>query len=186
MIAELDLPDHYNTEITQIMPTNKERSFDAAAAFFSILDELKEELEASPDHSGFYHNRASLLKAYGEGRFYGLCAYWSEEMLEHKSLDDPIFVTKKHGIVHCMLPCFIVLEKEWDGGPSVCTFLWTAERARNKGMAKYMLDFFDVRSADEPLPEAEAFWVHWFACVQADIDEGEHIDSTASTPRANE
>ena len=111
MIAELDLPDHYNTEITQIMPTNKERSFDAAAVFFSILDELKEELEASPDHSGFYHNRASLLKAYGEKRMYGLCAYWSEEMLEHKSFDDPIFVRKQYGLIHRMLPCFIVLEK---------------------------------------------------------------------------
>lgn len=184
MIAELDLPDHYNAEIIQIMPTNKERSFDSAAAFFSLLDELKVELEASSDNTGFFHNRSSLLKAYGENRMYGLCAHWSEEMLEHKSFTDPIFVTNKYCMIHRMLPCFIVLEKEWDGGPSVCTFLWTAERARNKGMAKHMLDFFDVRSVDQPLPEAAAFWDHWFALVQADIDEGEHIDSTASTPHA--
>ena len=170
MIDALDLPDHYNTEIVELNPTNTARGFDAAAAFFSLLDELKEELEASPDHSGFYHNRASLLKAYGEGRFYGLCAFWSEEMLENKSFDDPIFVTNKYCMIHRMMPCFIVLEKEWDGEISVCTFLWTAKRVRNRGMAKYLLDFFDVRSADLPLPEAEAFWAKHFARVQAEID----------------
>jgi hypothetical protein len=168
------LPEHYATKIVEINPTNTERGFDAAAVFFSILDELKEELEASPDHSGFYHNRTSLLKAYGEGRFYGLCAFWSEEMVEHKSFDDPIFVRKKYGLIHRMLPCFIVLEKEWEWGEySVCTFLWVAERARNKGMAKYMLDHFDVRSADLPLPEASTFWAKHFARMQAEIDANE-------------
>jgi hypothetical protein len=170
MAIALDLPDHYNTEIVEINPTNTERGFDSAAVFFSILDELKEEVEASPDHAGFYHNRSSLLTAYGQNRMYGLCAFWSEEMLERKSFDNPIFVTNRHGMVHCMLPCFIVLKKEWDLEPSVCTFLWTAERARNKRMAKYLLDFFDVRSADLPLPEAEAFWANHFARVQAEID----------------
>ncbi|KAJ1465970.1 hypothetical protein T484DRAFT_1757028 [Baffinella frigidus] len=173
MVTNLVLPNHYKTEIVEIKPTNTERGFDAAAAFCSILDELKAELEESPDTDGFYHNRSSLLKAYGENRMYGLCAYWSEEMLEHQSFNDPIFVTNKHCMIHRMLPCFLVLEKEWDGGISICEKVWVAERARKKGMAKYMLDEFDVRSAENPLPEAEAFWAKHFARVQAEIDENE-------------
>ena len=168
---ELDLPDQYNTQIVEIKPTHTERGFDPSAAFCSLLDELKVELEEEQGNGGFYHNRSSLLNAYGESRMYGLCAYWSEEMVEHQSFDDPIFVTTKHFTEHRMLPCFIVLEQEWDLEPSVCTFIWTAKRARNKGMANYMLDFFDVRSADRPLSDANAFWAKYFASVQAEIDK---------------
>ena len=171
LIKKVDLPDHYNIQIVEINPKNTERSFDASAAFFSLLDELKVELEEDAGNGGFYHNRSSLLNAYGERRMYGLCAYWSEEMLEHQSFKDPIFVKNKHGMIHRMLPCFLVLQKEWDGEPSVCTFIWTAARARNKGMANYMMDFFDVRSADLPLPDATAFWAKYFASVQAEIDQ---------------
>ena len=164
-IKKLDLPGQYNIQIVEINPTNTERTFHPSAAFFSLLDELKTEIEEHPENGGFYHNRSSLLKAYGENRMYGLCAYWSEEMLEHQSFDDPIFVTNKHGMVHRMLPCFIVLEKEYDGEPSVCTHIWTATRARNKGMAKYMMDCFKVRSVDQPLEDAKAFWAKYFASV---------------------
>jgi hypothetical protein len=174
IVTELDLPDHYNTEIMEISP--RQDRIEGCDAFCSLLDELKVDLDESPEHMGFYHNRSSLVKAYGENRMYGLCAPWSEEMLEHKSFDDPIFVTKKHGMVHRMLPCFIVLEKEDVQEPSACTFLWTAKRARNKGMATYLLDFFDVRSVVLPLPEAEPFWSKWFARVQAEIAANEATD----------
>ena len=170
-LKELDLPDQYDTQLVEIKPTNTERGFDPSAAFCSLLDELKVELEDDPENRGFYHNRSSLLNAYGGSRMYGLCAYWSEEMLEHQSFDDPIFVTTKHCMFHRMLPCFIILEKEWDGEPSTCEFIWTAKRARNKGMATYLLDFFDVRSVDRPLDDAEAFWAKYFASVQAEIDQ---------------
>ena len=161
--GRLDLPEHYYPQIVDLNPTHTDRGFDASAAFCSLLDELKTELEEDPENGGFYHNRASLLKAYGENRMYGLCAFWSEEMLEHKSFDDPIFVTNKHFMIHRMLPCFIVLEKEWDLEPSICEKVWVAKRARKKGMAKYLLDFFNVRSAENTLPEAEAFWAKHFA-----------------------
>jgi hypothetical protein len=167
----LDLPAHYNTEIVEIAPRNTARGFDPAAAFTSLMDELKTELEESPENDGFYHNRAKLLKAYGENRVHGLYAHWSEDMLEHKSFEDPIFVKNKHQMIHRMLPCFLVLEKEWDGEPSVCTYIWTAKRARNKGMANNMMEFFDVRSVEDPLPEAEAFWSNYFARLKAEIEE---------------
>jgi hypothetical protein len=165
MSRVLDLPEHYRTAIVDIKPTNTERGFNASAAFCSLLDELKTELEEDPGNGGFYHNRASILKAYGENRMYGLCAYWSEEMLEHKSFDDSIFVTKKHCMIHRMLPCFIVLNKEWDLEPSICEKVWVAKRARMKGMATYMLEIFDVDIVEDPLPEAEAFWAKYFARV---------------------
>ena len=170
----LDIPEHYDTAIVEINPKNTERGFKASAAFCSLLDELKTELEEDPVNGGFYHNRASLLKAYGESRLYGLCAFWSEEMLAHKSFDDPIFVTKKHCMIHRMLPCFIVLEKEFDGDISMCEKIWVAKRARKKGLATHLLDFFDVRSVEDPLPEAQDFWAKWFARVQAEIDENEN------------
>ena len=171
IVKQLDLPDHYNTEIVEIKPANTERGFDPSAAFCSLLDELKAEMEKDPENRGFYHNRSYLLKAYGESRVYGICVYWSLQMLEQQSFDDPIFVTEKHGMNHGILPCFIVLKKEFDGEPSECEFIWTATRARNKGMAKHLQDFFDVRAAHLPLSEAKAFWDKYFASVQAEIDQ---------------
>ena len=170
-MAVLDLPEHYDAVIVEINPANTERGFDASAAFWGLLDELQAELDEDPENGGFYHNRSSLLKAYGENRMYGLCAFWSEEMFEYKSFDDTIFVTNKYQMVHRMLPCFLVLKKEWVDEPSVCTFLWTANRARNKGMANELLEFFDVRSASNPLPEAATFWTNYFARLQAEIEE---------------
>jgi hypothetical protein len=143
-LKTLNVPDHYNTEIVEISPRSEEIT--GSEGLCSLLDELEVELEESPEHVGFYHNRSSLVKAYGENRMYGLCARWSEEMLEHKSFEDPIFVTNKHTMIHRMLPCFIVIDKEYAGEPSKCTFIWTAKRARNRGMATHLLDFFDVRS----------------------------------------
>ena len=180
MACMLKLPDHYNTEIVDIDPRNTKRGFDPSAAFCSLLDELKTELEEEPENGGFYHNRSSLVQAYGENRMFGLCAYWSEDMLENKSFDDPIFVTNKHFMVHRMLPCFIVLETDEDDDElSVCSFVWTAKRARNKGIAKYLLDAFNVRSVKRPLPEAEAFWSKHFTRMQI-IDDC----SQSTTPRS--
>jgi hypothetical protein len=167
----LHLPAHYNTEIVEIAPRNTGNGFEPASALCSLLDELKAELDEAPFDGGLYHNRASIIEAYGENRMYGIYAPWSESMVEHDSLEDPIFVTKKHHMIHCMLPCFLVLEKEWDGEHSVCTFLWTAKRARNKGMANNLLEFFEVRKTHLPLPEAEAFWSNYFARLKDEIKE---------------
>jgi hypothetical protein len=173
MVRALELPNHYETEVVEISPRHTERAFNPSAVFCSLLDELKVELEDSADNEGFYHNRSQLLKAYGSNRMYGLCAYWSEEMLEHKSFDDLIFVKNKHQMIHRMLPCFLVLEEEDDiHRVRACSYLWTAHRARNKGLATFMLDCLEVRSVSDPLPQAEAFWAKHFASVQAEIDEG--------------
>jgi hypothetical protein len=169
----LDLPEHYHAEIVEISPRNED--FCGPPAFCALLDELYAELKEDPGNGSFFFNRSSLLQAYGEKRLYGLWVKWSEEMLEHESFDDPIFVKKHHGMVHRVLPCFIVLDKEWeDDGTSVCChYLWTARRAREKGMATTMLDFFDVRSVDNALPEAQVLWNNHFARVAAEIEENE-------------
>jgi hypothetical protein len=169
MPITLSLPEHYDASPVEISPTCDE--LDGSGAFFSLVDELHAEMQMYPEDLSFYHQRSSLLKAYGERRLYGMYARRSEEMHTHKSFKDSIFVRNKHGIVHRMLPCFLVLEKEWDGRASVCTFLWTAKRARNKGIATTLLDFFDVRQATDILPEAVDFWRNWFAYVQDDLDD---------------
>ena len=156
----IDLPGHYNTELVGISPAN----FDGSSAFCSILDELKVEMEESPENEGFYHNRSSLVKAYGEHRMYGLCVRWSEQMLEHKSFNDAIFVTNKHMMANLMLPCFIVIDNEEnDKGLHMCSFIWTAERARKRGLATYMLHELDVGSVSRPMQQAESFWSNHFA-----------------------
>jgi hypothetical protein len=170
-LVMLDLPEHYHAEIVEISPWGEDRC--GPEAFCALLDEMYAELKEDPENGSFFYNRSSLLKAYGEKRLYGLWVKWSEEMLEHKSFDDPIFVKKHHGMVHRVLPCFIVLDKEFDCNSSVCHYLWTAKRARNKGMAKEMLDFFDVRSVDNPLPEAQVFWERYFEHVQAEVALGD-------------
>jgi hypothetical protein len=167
----LDLPKHYAARIVAISPTG--RTLCGSEAFCGLLDEMYADLKENPDSASFFYNRSSLLEAYGEKRLYGLWVPWNEEMYEHKSFDDPIFVKNTHGMVDRVLPCFIVLDKKWDGGTSVCHYLWTAKRARNKGMAKEMLDFFNVQSAYNPLPEAKAFWERYFEHVQAENALGE-------------
>ncbi|KAJ1466130.1 hypothetical protein T484DRAFT_1756900, partial [Baffinella frigidus] len=61
---------HASVEPVEISPD----SGDVAApyAFCSLMDELQAELRESPTDQGFFHNRAVLLKAYGERRMYGL------------------------------------------------------------------------------------------------------------------
>jgi hypothetical protein len=166
----LDLPRHYAARIVEISPT--ERALCGPEAFCGLLDEMYAELKEDPENGSFFHNRSSLLEAYGENRMYSIWAPWTEEMHDNKSLDDPIFVKKSHGMVHRVLPCFIVLDKEFDGNSSVCKYIWTAKRARNKGLAKELLDFFDVRSVDNPLPAAHAFWERYFEHVQAEVALG--------------
>lgn len=142
-----------------------------AEIFCSLLDELHEALKQDANE-GFFHNRCSIVCAYGEGRLYGLRVRWTEEIHEHKSLEDPIFMKSRYNISG-YLPCFAVTNKPYEyDDPSVCHFLWTAKRARKKGLATYMLDELDVRSAHDPIPEAEAFWSNYFAKVQAEIEMG--------------
>ena len=54
-------------------------------------------------------------------------------------------------------------------------YLWTAQRARNKGLATHLLNELVVRSAFKMLPEAAAFWSKQFARVQAEIEENEAL-----------
>ena len=144
-VGMLDLSKHYpGAIIIDIYP--KSTDVQGAKAFCALLDELQTELKENPNNKGFYHNRSSLVRAYGVQRLYGLRVKWNEDMRKHTSDNDSIFIVDGHYNLR-MQPCFIVLEKEFGGKPSNCGFLWTATRARNKGLAKEMMDFFDVRSA---------------------------------------
>ena len=98
--------------------------------------------------------------------------------------NDLIFMVNRYNITRRLLACCIVIDKEYDSEtPSVCHYLWTAKRARKKGLAATLLDELDVRNADDILPEAEAFWSKHFARVQAEVDENEKLLS-AQAPTA--
>jgi hypothetical protein len=164
--STMSLCDYFGAEVVEI--SSRSSNIDSAAVFCALLDELREEW--TPDRDGFYGNRVKLLRAYNEHRMYGLRVPWSEELLANGGLDSPMLLGKLGGCCHRMLPCFLVLETESDGGPSVCTYLWTGQRARKMGLAKELLEFLDVRSADDPLPEANVFWSRYFALDAAEED----------------
>ena len=137
------------------------------------MDEL--EAEVKETGSGFSHNRIFLLEAYGEGRMFGLQVLWTKEMEERGSEKDAIFLKeeKTWSRSKCMLPCFMVLDKpELDDDEAAgCDILWTAQRARCRGLASYILNEKYVRYANHPIPQAKAFWAKHFSRVQAELDE---------------
>jgi hypothetical protein len=161
--------DYFGAEVVEI--SSRSSNIDSAAVFCALLDELREEQIADPARAGFFGNRVKLMRAYDEHRMYGLRVPWSEELFKNGDLDNPILLGKLGGCGHRMMPCFLVLEAESDGGPSICTYLWTGKRARMNGLAKELLEFFDVRSAEDPLPEADEFWTTYFASVEHAIQE---------------
>jgi hypothetical protein len=157
--------NYTSVDIVQISPTTYVQGPEALCM---LLDELKQaRIEDKDDNT--WSDRNSIIRAYGNGCLYGL----REDISEKDSSGNPIFMKRAYNMSG-MLPCFIVIDKPYDyDTPSVCHFLWTAKRARKKGLAAYMLNELDVRSADEILPEAEAFWSKYFARVQEEINQEE-------------
>jgi hypothetical protein len=159
MEVGLKIPKHYNTIATEISPRGVD--FNGAKGFCTLIDELQAEVTEHPG-TGFFHDRAALLQAYGEHRLYGLYVEYDDVMDMHMVCEDPIFAKWNHDQQHMILPCFLVLKEKWDGCGSVCEFIWTAKRARNKGLANLLLRFFDVTSAENTLPATHDFWCKYF------------------------
>ena len=162
---KLRLPAHYGfTELFEISP----KKFGGPAIFFMIMDELEAESKETPG-KGFFNNRISLLTAYGEGRMFGLMVGLTAAMDRLNSEHDTIFM-HLDGWNGCVLPCFIVFDEvdpistPWLPG---CDYLWTAQRARKRGLANCMLCQVGVRAANDPIPEAAAFWAKYFERLRA-------------------
>ena len=166
-----NLPGHYKAELVKISPANEadhETCYLGPEILCMLLDELRIAFEGDKDET-FVNQRVSIVRAYDEGRLYGLRVKWNEDMHETNSFEDPIFM-KNHENMVGNLPCFVVIDKPYDyDTPSRCHYLWTAPRARNNGLATYMLNEVDVRSV-ENLASA-AFWDKYLARVQAECED---------------
>lgn len=108
--------------------------------FFMILDELEKEQKENPAGDGFYHNRESLLKAYGEERLFGLQAgAWSFDTFhsfikDECSSEDNIFMGDRGAepAFPWMYPCFCVIHDHEEADQPAVDYLWTAKRAQNR------------------------------------------------------
>ena len=178
-MPDLDLLKRYGyVGLVQISPLNLD--IDGPKAFYALMDELQAALKAD-ENEGLYYNRTSILKAYTDGCLYGLYIPWhDEDVAKNKELsdsDDPIFMVTRHCIPR-LLACCVVIDKEFDyENMSVCHYLWTAKRARKKGLATYLLDEVLVDAVDEILPEAQAFWSKYLARVEVVGNENEAVMS---------
>ena len=139
------LPGHFGP--LRVVPINRHTAESGVAAFFLLLDELREEVS---ENFGFYHNRESLLEAYAEGLLFGV---------EVNQTDDICTKDQGGGVGRYLLPCFCIRDKE----EGTVAFVWTGERARGKGLATFMLDALDISRAEKPLDSAKGFWEKYFA-----------------------
>jgi len=122
------------------------------------MDEQMDEFVTVGTGEGFFCNRNQLLSAYKEERLFTL-----EAQETRRARNDPIFTKSKfafaNGALRYPLPAFCVLEKkEKEDSPVICTYLWTAERARGRGFAKKLLKGLNVTQADRVLYDAVPFW----------------------------
>jgi hypothetical protein len=178
IMPDLEIHDGH-VSLVQISPHNQD--INGPHVFFALMDELQAALKKDEDE-GMYHDRTCLLKAYTDGCLYSLYIPWHDDMDKNKELSgskDPIFMVTRHCIPR-LLACCVVIDKEFDHvNPSVCHYLWTAQRARNKGIATYLLDEVLVYSVDEILPEAQAFWCKYLARVEVAGNDNESVTTTS-------
>ena len=165
-----NLPGHYQAKLVKICPANEASSYACYVGpeiLCMLLDELRNAHEQDRDEM-FVNERVSIVRAYDEGRLYGLRVKWNEDMQEHDSFQDPIFMKNSDNMVG-NLPCFVVIDKPYDyDTPSKCHYIWTAPRARNLGLATYMLNETDVRAVDNPT--SVDFWEKYLTRVLAECE----------------
>jgi GNAT superfamily N-acetyltransferase len=118
--------------------------------FWEIMDDLHEEMKASSNGHGFWHNRNMILDAFIDGAMYGLQVIETDEMYRART-KDPLFC--KNGFY--VLPCFCIIKEHDDGNEAV--IMWTHTRARNKGFGKKLVEILEIVKADS-IPQAVGFW----------------------------
>lgn len=110
--------------------------------FWYIYDELCEE------KGEIFHYRSILLEAYKKQKLFGLRVTESIQMFENVERNNPLFCKNSW----YLLPCFCVRDK------NKVIFIWTHERARNKGFAKKMVELLDIDYAYKPIASSLGFW----------------------------
>ena len=117
---------------------------------FEYLDELHDEYNKE-EHNGFYNNRDVILEAFIEKRLYTLqikhsrSSQWSEAWQDQLCVGDSFY----------RLPCLCITTKE---RKDTVTMLWTARRARRKGLATALLEGLGVRYVIGIINDTEPFW----------------------------
>jgi len=138
--------------------------------FWMLMDELKSEYNSSVGTEGFWQNRGMILEAFRSGghmespgdsdraklKLYGVQLCETDSMFQQSSGNDAIFVPL-NGLPNplYLLPCFCVVDTN---RPGTVEIIWTAERARRRGIASALIEALNITQVNEPLPASLAFW----------------------------
>lgn len=150
----LKLPKHFGTVEVVCFDLKKR----GVREFWMLMDELEMALKihkTTGAMTGFYCNRQHILEAALNGTLYGMCVNENSEMLKRRDAENPIFM-RDRGCVNPdnFLPCFALVNED----RSMVEMLWTAERARHKGLATFLLTKLKVTKAWNILKGSEGFW----------------------------
>ena len=112
--------------------------------FWLLYDELID------DKSNFIYNRAFILSAFKHGHMYGMRVNETQEMFYNQTRNDTIFCSQS--LSNYLLPCFCI--KNDDNA----IIIWTHSRARNRGIARKLVQLLNIKNAFNPLPSSIGFW----------------------------
>jgi hypothetical protein len=128
------LPEHYG-ELEVAVITDKR-------VFFCLLDEMCKESETNIHgvNRVFYHTRVSMLDAFMQGRLFGMSVSETDTMFQRSSMQDDLFMLE--GFYH--IPCFCITARH---ATDTAEMMWTAPRARNKGLEMFFKDILGVKTS---------------------------------------
>lgn len=167
-------PDHYGKATVERIRN--------AEHVMMLLDELGDEMKTNCDlappgdklPNGFYHNRSSVLQAFGDGTLFGMLVAETEAMQASRHDPETLFMRLRNAWPFSddsywpgahYLPCFCVVNAERE-----CAFIWTAARARNMKLGSALVRGCNVQTAMCVLQESVGFWTE----LGFELDENSH------------
>ena len=115
--------------------------------FWILMDELYD------DASEFIHSRTTILNAFKLGNLFGLRISENDFMFQNNIIQNSIFANDYiHGNSFYLLPCICIKEND------TAILIWTHTRARNKGLAKKLLQLLNIKYVYKPFTSSIEFW----------------------------
>lgn len=156
----LGLPTGYDGQIRVIEIKCDSTEIPGPHVFYMLLDELEKELNVK--NKAIIHYREFLLHAYTEGRLFGLSVEDDKTSFNIQPRDtDNLFMAGTQNLR--ILPCFCIADAYDSTTEPAVDFIWTAIRAREMGMATYLLDCLGITHVHDPEDEKHGFWAKYCA-----------------------
>ena len=152
----LGLPTGYDGQLRVIDINCNSVETHGPHVFYMLLDELEKELNGYPTkNKQVIHYREILLQAYTDGRLFGL----SVDQTSSGDDSGSLFMAGLQNLR--VLPSFCIADAcDITDDPAV-DFIWTAIRARNIGLATYLLDSLQITRVTDPLDDDDVYWAKY-------------------------